>query len=157
MFSMEDGRALDPSYVTRLFQRLRRGPGSGLPVMSFHGLRHCAGSSEHRHRECKYGGDPKDDAHRGTCPNAADLPVDLGDAPAVAYQKPSARMTTAAARSHGRHGCGRAAAVEQCRRVSSRCDNQPPAMASRTVRKALAMRSIPPCVSSPSLESSRKY
>jgi hypothetical protein len=41
-FTMEDGRALDPSYVTRLFQRLRKGPDDELPATSFHGLRHCA-------------------------------------------------------------------------------------------------------------------
>jgi integrase len=44
VFTMEDGRALDPAYVTRLFQKLRKGPGEELPVMSFHGLRHCAAS-----------------------------------------------------------------------------------------------------------------
>jgi site-specific recombinase XerD len=42
VFTMEDGRALDPSYVTRLFQRLRKGPEDELPATSFHGLRHCA-------------------------------------------------------------------------------------------------------------------
>ena len=41
---MQDGRALDPSYVTRLFQRLRKGPGQELPPLTFHGLRHCAAS-----------------------------------------------------------------------------------------------------------------
>jgi integrase len=44
VFTMDDGRALDPSYVTRLFQRLRKGPGEELPELSFHGLRHCAAS-----------------------------------------------------------------------------------------------------------------
>jgi integrase len=37
---MEDGRALDPAYVTRLFHKL----SVGLPKLTFHGLRHCAGS-----------------------------------------------------------------------------------------------------------------
>jgi integrase len=37
---MEDGRPRDPSYVTRTFQQLRRGPG-GEPL-TFHGLRHSA-------------------------------------------------------------------------------------------------------------------
>jgi hypothetical protein len=41
---MEDGRALDPAYVTRLFQTLRKGSGKPLPPLSFHGLRHCAAS-----------------------------------------------------------------------------------------------------------------
>jgi integrase len=44
VFTMEDGRALDPAYVTRLFQKLRKGPGEELPPLSFHGLRHCAAS-----------------------------------------------------------------------------------------------------------------
>jgi integrase len=44
VFTMEDGRALDPAYITRLFQKLRKGPGEELPAMSFHGLRHCAAS-----------------------------------------------------------------------------------------------------------------
>jgi integrase len=44
VFTMEDGRALDPSYVTRLFQRLRKAGGEELPPLSFHGLRHCAAS-----------------------------------------------------------------------------------------------------------------
>jgi integrase len=44
VFTMEDGRALDPSYVTRLFQKLRKGSGEELPLLSFHGLRHCAAS-----------------------------------------------------------------------------------------------------------------
>jgi integrase len=39
----EDGRPLDPSYVTRLFSTLRR-EGEPLPSLSFHGLRHCAAS-----------------------------------------------------------------------------------------------------------------
>jgi integrase len=43
VFTMEDGRALDPSYVTRLFSTLRR-KGEELPPLSFHGLRHCAAS-----------------------------------------------------------------------------------------------------------------
>jgi integrase len=41
VFTMEDGRAIDPSYVTRLFSILRR-QGEELPPLSFHGLRHCA-------------------------------------------------------------------------------------------------------------------
>jgi integrase len=46
VFTMEDGRALDPGYVTRLFQRLRRcrGQEEELPPLTFHGLRHCAAS-----------------------------------------------------------------------------------------------------------------
>jgi integrase len=44
VFTMEDGRALDPAYVTRLFQKLRKGAGRELPPLSFHGLRHCAAS-----------------------------------------------------------------------------------------------------------------
>jgi integrase len=44
VFTMEDGRALDPAYVTRLFQTLRKGSGDPLPPLSFHGLRHCAAS-----------------------------------------------------------------------------------------------------------------
>lgn len=44
VFTMVDGRALDPAYVTRLFQTLRRGTGEPLPPLSFHGLRHCAAS-----------------------------------------------------------------------------------------------------------------
>jgi integrase len=40
VFSMEDGRALDPAYITRLFQKLR----GTLPELSFHGLRHSAAS-----------------------------------------------------------------------------------------------------------------
>jgi site-specific recombinase XerD len=36
--------ALDPAYVTRLFQTLRKGPDGELPALSFHGLRHCAAS-----------------------------------------------------------------------------------------------------------------
>jgi site-specific recombinase XerD len=39
VFTMEDGRALDPAYVTRLFQKLRR-HGEPLPELIFHGLRH---------------------------------------------------------------------------------------------------------------------
>jgi integrase len=41
---MEDGRALDPSYVTRLFQKLSKAGADELPPLSFHGLRHCAAS-----------------------------------------------------------------------------------------------------------------
>ena len=44
VFTMEDGRALDPAYVTRLFQKLRKGSGEELPPISFHGLRHCHAS-----------------------------------------------------------------------------------------------------------------
>ena len=44
VFTMEDGRALDPSYVTRLFSTLRKAGGEELPPLSFHGLRHCAAS-----------------------------------------------------------------------------------------------------------------
>jgi integrase len=44
VFTMENGRPLDPAYVTRLFQTLRKGPGEKLPELSFHGLRHCAAS-----------------------------------------------------------------------------------------------------------------
>jgi integrase len=43
VFTMEDGRALDPAYVTRLFQKLRR-QGEPLPDLDFHGLRHCYAS-----------------------------------------------------------------------------------------------------------------
>jgi len=43
VFTLQDGRPLDPAYVTRLFQRLRR-QGDPLPELSFHGLRHCAAS-----------------------------------------------------------------------------------------------------------------
>jgi integrase len=42
VFAMEDGRALDPAYLTRLFQKIRK--AGELPPLSFHGLRHCAGS-----------------------------------------------------------------------------------------------------------------
>jgi integrase len=44
VFTMEDGRALDPAYITRLFQMLRKGPGEELPDLTFHGLRHCHAS-----------------------------------------------------------------------------------------------------------------
>jgi integrase len=44
VFTMEDGRALDPSYATRLFQRLRKGPGDELPSLTFHGSKDCAAS-----------------------------------------------------------------------------------------------------------------
>jgi hypothetical protein len=40
VFTMEDGRPLDPAYVTRLFQKLRT-QGEPLPDLTFHGLRHC--------------------------------------------------------------------------------------------------------------------
>ena len=39
VFTMEDGRPLDPAYVTRLFQVIRR-QGEPLPELTFHGLRH---------------------------------------------------------------------------------------------------------------------
>ncbi len=42
VFTLEDGRPLDPAYVTRLFQTLRK--AAGAPPLSFHGLRHCAAS-----------------------------------------------------------------------------------------------------------------
>jgi integrase len=38
VFTLEDGSPLDPAYVTRLFQRIRR-QGDPLPELSFHGLR----------------------------------------------------------------------------------------------------------------------
>lgn len=41
---LEDGRPLDPSYVTRLCQRLCKGGGEELPPLTFHGLRQCAAS-----------------------------------------------------------------------------------------------------------------
>ena len=40
VFTMEDGRPLDPAYVTRLFQKIRK-EGEPLPELTFHGLRHC--------------------------------------------------------------------------------------------------------------------
>jgi integrase len=40
VFTMEDGRPLDPQYVTRLFQKIRT-RGEPLPELTFHGLRHC--------------------------------------------------------------------------------------------------------------------
>jgi integrase len=43
VFTMEDGRPLDPSYITRLFQMIRK-QGESLPSLSFHGLRHVAAS-----------------------------------------------------------------------------------------------------------------
>jgi integrase len=43
VFTLEDGRPLNPAYVTRLFQRIRM-QGEPLPELSFHGLRHCAAS-----------------------------------------------------------------------------------------------------------------
>ena len=36
---MEDGRALNPAYVSRLFQKIRK-EGEPLPDIEFHGLRH---------------------------------------------------------------------------------------------------------------------
>jgi integrase len=38
VFTLEDGRALDPNYVTRLFQKIRK--AGELPPLTFHGLRH---------------------------------------------------------------------------------------------------------------------
>jgi integrase len=46
---MEDGRPLDPAYVTRLVQVLRT-QGEPLPVLTFHGLRHCYASPDDRCR-----------------------------------------------------------------------------------------------------------
>jgi integrase len=43
VWTMEDGRALDPSYITREFQTIRKQP-EPLPELRFHGLRHCAAS-----------------------------------------------------------------------------------------------------------------
>jgi integrase len=43
VFTMEDGRGLDPAYITRLFQKIRT-DGEPLPELSFHGLRHSAAS-----------------------------------------------------------------------------------------------------------------
>jgi site-specific recombinase XerD len=43
VFAMEDGRALDPAYVTREFQKIRTA-GEPLPELTFHGLRHSAAS-----------------------------------------------------------------------------------------------------------------
>jgi site-specific recombinase XerD len=43
MFTLEDGRPLDPQYVTRLFQVIRK-QGEPLPGLAFHGLRHSAAS-----------------------------------------------------------------------------------------------------------------
>ena len=40
---MEDGRPLDPAYITRLFQVIRK-QGEPLPELTFHGLRHSAAS-----------------------------------------------------------------------------------------------------------------
>ena len=39
VFTMEDGRPLDPQYVTKLFQKIRT-LGEPLPELTFHGLRH---------------------------------------------------------------------------------------------------------------------
>jgi hypothetical protein len=36
VFTMEDGRGLDPAYVTRLFQRLRKGPRDELSKLLGH-------------------------------------------------------------------------------------------------------------------------
>ena len=34
LFTMDDGRPIDPSYVTRVFQKLRKGAGDELPPLS---------------------------------------------------------------------------------------------------------------------------
>jgi hypothetical protein len=39
MFTLEDGRPLDPQYITRLFHVIRK-QGEPLPGLTFHGLRH---------------------------------------------------------------------------------------------------------------------
>jgi integrase len=44
IITMRDGRPLDPAYITRLFQKLRKGHGEELPQLTFHGLRHCHAS-----------------------------------------------------------------------------------------------------------------
>jgi hypothetical protein len=44
VFTMEDGRALDPQYVSRLFQKIRRQGEPPLPEQTFHDLRHCHAS-----------------------------------------------------------------------------------------------------------------
>jgi site-specific recombinase XerD len=43
LFTIEDGRPLDPTYVTRRFQKLRR-QGEPMAELTFHGLRHTAAS-----------------------------------------------------------------------------------------------------------------
>jgi integrase len=43
VFTNEIGAQLDPAYVTRLFQAIRK-QGEPLAQLSFHGLRHCAAS-----------------------------------------------------------------------------------------------------------------
>jgi integrase len=43
VFTIEDGRPLDPAHVTRLFQKIRR-QNEPLPGLTFHGLRHCYAS-----------------------------------------------------------------------------------------------------------------
>jgi integrase len=43
VFTLDDGQPLDPAYVTRLFQRIRK-QSEPLPELSFHGLRHYAAS-----------------------------------------------------------------------------------------------------------------
>ncbi|MGC4112100.1 MAG: hypothetical protein QM747_17130 [Nocardioides sp.] len=42
VFTMDDGRALKPQYVTRLFEKVR--VEVGLPTMTFHGQRHQSAS-----------------------------------------------------------------------------------------------------------------
>ena len=43
VWTMPGGSALDPSYITREFQTIRKQP-EPLPELTFHGLRHCAAS-----------------------------------------------------------------------------------------------------------------
>ena len=43
VFTMEDGRALDPGYISREFQKIQT-RGEPLPELTFHGLRHFAAS-----------------------------------------------------------------------------------------------------------------
>jgi integrase len=43
VFTMDDGQALNPGYITREFQKIRL-QGEPLPPLSFHGLRHSAAS-----------------------------------------------------------------------------------------------------------------
>ena len=38
IITMRDRRPLDPAYITRLFQKLRKGHGEELPQLTFHGL-----------------------------------------------------------------------------------------------------------------------
>lgn len=43
VFTMDDGRALNPQYVSRLFQKIRK-QADPLPELTFHDLRHCHAS-----------------------------------------------------------------------------------------------------------------